>query len=396
MTFILLSVSTLLWCVICVSFFWLTIEPDMRFPMGSMWSGHTLRVLQGQGTVVDDALQVQFDASGHALVEIPVAAFLAQRAATGLLQLHCRELKTHNQATLVWRARPVPSPLVLSAEPVVETMHQMPWPTTNWGSDYWLDVAAHPDWHGQITRLAIGLAGTPGTTVLIDYIALRPRTADTLMQYWLTSWATMAVWDQPAVNQYPGQTLSGQARTPLVALFTITTICLYLIWLGLRRQWRDHIDWRVIASLVCAGWLLLDFPWHWSLWRQLEVTRETFHGLTDAQRHRVAVDGVLYDFVELVKQHIPDPSARVFVVATDDYHGLRVSYHLYPLNVLWQRHHLTLPDAHWLHSGDYIVLFRADHVIVDRLRNRLRWGTDQSIAVTTLMMDYRGGLFRVL
>jgi hypothetical protein len=97
-------------------------------------------------------------------------------------------------------------------------------------------------------------------------------------------------------------------------------------------------DPRVLASVVLAGWVLLDARWQLDLWRQLGLTRERYAGKSWLEKRLAAEDTALFRFALDVKARLPPSPQVVYLLASepdaaDRYLQLRLRYHLLPHNV---------------------------------------------------------------
>jgi hypothetical protein len=158
------------------------------------------------------------------------------------------------------------------------------------------------------------------------------------------------------MNSHTGVT---QASTfypvPVIVAYLILSMLGYGLLLLLFRA-KLAFNWRVVALIFLACWIILDLSWQNRLLHQLADTYRTFAGKNTQEKLVVGPDAKLYKFIAAAKLLLEPKNARVFVISDDIYLGQRGAYYLYPFNVYWPDPGSTLPSNIFLHSGDYIVL----------------------------------------
>lgn len=163
-------------------------------------------------------------------------------------------------------------------------------------------------------------------------------------------------------------------------------------------RWRGRrASIRMIGAVFLAGWLCLDVPWQWQLFRQLEATREEFAHLPASDRLGVtAYAAPLEALASAVQRLTDDPRRqRVFVASAVEYSGIRLAYQLYPMNVYWSRKR-ELPQARHFRSGDLVVLVPPTRVAIHRTHRALRLESGEVLPVDRVLDQWPGLVYRVL
>jgi hypothetical protein len=159
---------------------------------------------------------------------------------------------------------------------------------------------------------------------------------------------------------------------------------------------RTQLDWRFLSAGFLVCWIGLDLAWQSKLWHQLGLTRAQFSGLDSRAKLLAGPDGALVQFMSDVHRLVSVSDARVFVASADDFHGMRGSYYLYPMNVFWQRHGPELPARQYIHGGDYIVVVQPTGFHFDPQTSTLRAAGREPLPVQRIASAGPGGLYRML
>ncbi|MDZ7784304.1 MAG: hypothetical protein U5K56_15650 [Halioglobus sp.] len=144
--------------------------------------------------------------------------------------------------------------------------------------------------------------------------------------------------------------------------------------------------------LIC--WLLLDGFWQYRLLRQVADTHRQFAGKETTEKLAAGPDSRFYHLAQRAQQHVDGEKSRVFVSSSDDYHGLRTAYYLYPHNPYYRVRGDELPHPEHLRTGDYILIV---HPARTQFRRQLgivqtQWG---HVPVDSLFSEDSGTLLRV-
>ena len=103
-------------------------------------------------------------------------------------------------------------------------------------------------------------------------------------------------------------------------------------------------------------WMLLDAHWARQLWFTMSNARGLYAGKNEEERLLASEHAVFHKLAERVRQELKEyPDTRIFIAGSNDYAGMRINYHLYPLNVYWRRHR-ELPDPAHFRSGDHVLV----------------------------------------
>ena len=143
----------------------------------------------------------------------------------------------------------------------------------------------------------------------------------------------------------------------------------------------------MIAFIFLAGWMLLDLRWQANLWRQLGDTAAAFAGKSTEEKHASGVDRELYALAQRVLAKLPQPPARIAVLARNDSLRFRVAYFLYPHSVNGIFGPEPRPGD--LRSGDHVLLFFYDSAAYDRDTQALVWTDGQRRSVDELLIESR-------
>ena len=185
---------------------------------------------------------------------------------------------------------------------------------------------------------------------------------------------------------------------PLPALLGAVAGIAALAYAGLAR-WKPLVFGPVLGAGVAAmfviAWIAVDARWQWNLLRQASVTHAQYAGKSWQERHLAAEDGPLFAFIEKVRAKLPDPPARVFMVAAAQSLRNRGAYHLYPYNVYFDPWSDTVPPPSAVRPGDFIVVYQRKGIQFDAAQHRLRWDDQAPIGVELLLVDAGAALFRV-
>jgi hypothetical protein len=181
--------------------------------------------------------------------------------------------------------------------------------------------------------------------------------------------------------------------------FAVIVALAALIYFALSR-WRPQWvgGWRpfIIGVMFLGAWFALDARWLWNFGRQAAVTAELYAGKSWHERHLVADDRAVFAFIEKVRDKLPPPPARVFVVADEHYFRDRSAYLLYPYNVFFDPWQNTMPPPAAVRTGDYMVVYQRRGVQYDATRQRLRWDGGTPVAAELVLTDAGAAMFRIL
>ena len=312
------------------------------------------------------------DASGTAVLSVNVAPFAAapySRVDVGLKALG----PSRPRVALLWRTREHPGRM--NAKPL------------EWTGDRIrpLQVGAEDGWDGTVTGLAIVVRAPLKEPVALAGATVGAGSALDKLAEIVGQWAAFFPLKAHS-NHFPFDEERDYSLSPLatVALAQVLGIGAYLVWARRRKTVPDR---RTIAFVFLAGWMLLDLRWQINLWRQLGDTAAAFAGKSTEEKHASGVDRELYALVQRVLAKLPQPPARIAVLATNDSLRFRVAYFLYPhsVNGIFGPE----PRAGDLRAGDHVLLFFYDKAVYDRETQALVWTDGQQRLVDELLVESR-------
>ena len=173
------------------------------------------------------------------------------------------------------------------------------------------------------------------------------------------------------MNTHTGATqVSSFYPVPLIVAYLLLSLVGYGLLLLVFRA-RFKFNWRVVALIFLACWIILDLSWQNRLLHQLADTYRTFSGKSTQEKLAVGPDARVYDFVSQLIPLLEPADARIFVLGNDEYSCQRAAYFLYPFNVYWPEPGRVLPRADFFRRDDYIVLINPTTVLFHPGKNRL-------------------------
>jgi hypothetical protein len=258
-------------------------------------------------------------------------------------------------------------------------------------------LAGHPDWAGRIKGIALTVRGPLPAPVRIEGVSVKPAGALEVLADRGREWTAFERWSNASIN-----TITGGADVqalPLPLLLVAAGALAAIVWLALAWKKRDRqiAAWPlVVGALFVGAWMLLDMQWVWNLARQVGETRAQFGGKDWRERHQVAEDGPLFQFVERARARMPAPPARVFVLADAPYFRGRGAYHFYPHNVLADPFNNALPRAATLRPGDFVVVYQRRGIQFNPAERKLRLDNNETVAAEAVLVEPGAAVFRIL
>jgi len=251
-------------------------------------------------------------------------------------------------------------------------------------------------WIGRIGGLALVLQGSFAEPIVVPGAAAKPMSATQVLGDRVREWLAFEPWNGASINGLIGG--ADVQDLPLPALLGAVAGIAALAYAGLAR-WKPLVFGPVLGAGVAAmfviAWIAVDARWQWNLLRQASVTHAQYAGKSWQERHLAAEDGPLFAFIEKVRAKLPDPPARVFMVAAAQSLRNRGAYHLYPYNVYFDPWSDTVPPPSAVRPGDFIVVYQRKGIQFDAAQHRLRWDDQAPIGVELLLVDAGAALFRV-
>ena len=259
-----------------------------------------------------------------------------------------------------------------------------------------VSVSTDPGWLGRIGGLALVLQGNFTEPILVRGASAEPMGAMQVLGDRVREWLAFEGWTGASINGLA----SGAEREglPFTALLAAAAALAALVYAALWR-WTSRFlgDAPAIglAAILVAAWIAADGRWQWNLARQAMATRDRYGGKSWEERHRAAEDGPLFDFIERVRNKLPNGRARVFMAADLAYFRARGAYHLYPYDVYYDPASPAIPPPGVVRSGDYLVVYQRRGVQYDAAARRLRWDGFPPVEADLVLADTGAALFEI-
>jgi hypothetical protein len=340
-------------------------------------------------------LVVELDAKGQAIVGLPTRPLRAGHYR--FFVVNTVGQSEIDSVALVWWTSSVHALAPVPLQSKLDGPHQAPLRLNGWAGS-WVDLDKSDAWADQVVRTAIAFSGAPSTQVTIRDANLLSHRPIALVAAAAIGWASYTPWQQWSINHYSGAApeFIGGYRTPIV-VGLLALICAGYALALLALSPRLRFDWRIAGAFLLVGWLALDAPWQWSLFRQLVDTKGAFSDKSPRQKALSGEDALVFELVEAVRPLLGSPANRVFIASPHEYLALRTAYRLLPHNAFWARgRSVELPHAEQLGQGDFVLVLLSEHVDYDSVEKRLRWAEHESLPAELLFTDRLGRLYRVL
>lgn len=314
-------------------------------------TGVTVRT--GSVNEKDDFLRVIPDSRGVAVVLFDKSSwFLAD-------QFHVVQITT-TKGTAIQRAE-----WVWLSRAYDETQLE---PLQRNGRKFRAHLEASESWRDRINGIGVVLSAT--TPVTIKDISLRPPNPS--MRYLLKR-----IWAEWAFREgYHGYTINGLHGAGHATILPIglgagfsLVSALALLWLIhiLRPEWLSSLRSAMLAALVVL-WACTVLPWAHELWTETFWSLETYVGKTETERKLSESDGYLFSLAERVKDVLPSPSERIFVISSGtsvpgstNFERTKLHYYLAPHNVQSLFRYLPKPQEGSVLQGDYVLVLDEAH-----------------------------------
>jgi hypothetical protein len=346
-----------------------------------VWNADTAMVTVGTPTLIDNALQLELDSSGTGLVTLAAGAFNAKNFA--FLHLALEQSASNVAVTIIWTRAHDPQD---SKSYTIESYER---------EALWLSTEEFRGWSGEIGTLSLQFSGRAGDTVQIRDFSLYPASAKRQLLAITSDLMAYSPWNVAAMNTYTGAFNSASFYPVVlaVALMVLSLLAYGLLLLLFRARLR--FDPAVIVLIFFASWLILDMFWQRRLLLQLVDTHHIFAGKSTEEKLAVGPDAKLYTLVANAKPLVEAADARVFVVSSDIYFGLRTAYYFLPLNTYWTNVEPALPTKQWLRKGDYIALINPSRFSFDHKRNLVVAPQRQNLRAELVFSNQTGTVVRL-
>ncbi|MCH9699617.1 MAG: hypothetical protein K0U68_16085 [Gammaproteobacteria bacterium] len=226
-----------------------------------------------------------------------------------------------------------------------------------------IDMSRHPQWNGTIIEVGLSFEGELKSSLRLDSVVLQPWSIMSWIHSIWDQWWAYGGWKGTSINFIGGgqydklQDIKGPEypMLPVIAVWLGLSVICYLAICRLKRCKPDSTQCLIMFFLA---WVLLDLRWLHEFWMRTDVVKIQYLGKTQHHRWLSENDSEWYAMSQEVKQHITEPTARVFFVLRtqqqlDDYYRYRIRYHLLPHNSYPFLQ--TLPKPSDLLAGDYIL-----------------------------------------
>jgi hypothetical protein len=354
--------------------------PGTWFPAASpiSWGPRAMTLTRGTGEIDGNSLVIAAAEPGStALVSITTDFRSADYRA---IAWQVGRMPADADVRMYWRSNYAPAKM-LSA-PVAVTP----------GGLLAVDVSREANWVGQITGLALAVRLPAPQPIRIFGVQAKPMGAPELLRDRWREWTTFESWTGTSMT-----TLSGGAAVqslPLPFLLAVAALLAMLAsFLLLRRGTHGGSLPLALAAIFVAAWIAADLRWEWNLARQAGATRDQFAGKDWRGKHLAAEDGPLFAFIERARAKLPQPPARIFVVAEAHYFRDRAAYHLYPYNVQFDPYRDTLPPPAMLRAGDHLLVYLRRGIQYDPGAQRLRFPDGTTLAAEVVLAEPGAALF---
>jgi len=355
---------------------WLGASPTLR------WAARELSITRGSARQTRDGLVVTAPDAARSVVISLNTSFRARDYP--VIAWHAANVPDGVEATLLWYTD-LQGSRVLRHTIAVEGGRLLP-----------VSVASDPGWLGTIGGLALVLQGNFAEPIVIRGAAAEPMGALQVLGDRLREWLAFEGWTAASINGLA----SGADREalPLPALLAAGATLAALIYAALWR-WTSRFLGATpvigLAAILVAASIVADGRWQWNLAREAVAAWDRYGARSWEQRHRAAEDGALFDFIERVRNKLPNGPARLFMAADLAYFRARGAYHLYPHNVYYDPASPAIPPPGVVRSGDYLVVYQRRGVQYDAAERRLRWDGFPPVEADLVLSDAGAALFEI-
>jgi len=355
---------------------WLDAPPSLQ------WRARELAVTRGSGQLAPGGLVISAPDATRTVVISLNTSFRARDYP--LIEWDAAGLPDNVEATMLWYSD-IDASRVFRHSLIVDGGRLAP-----------VTLVQDRGWIGRIGGLALVLQGSFVEPIVVPGAAAKPMSATQVLGDRVREWLAFEPWNGASINGLIGG--ADVQDLPLPALLGAVAGIAALAYAGLAR-WKPLVFGPVLGAGVAAmfviAWIAVDARWQWNLLRQASVTHAQYADKSWQERHLAAEDGPLFAFIEKVRAKLPDPPARVFMVAAAQYLRNRGAYHLYPYNVYFDPWSDTVPPPSAVRPGDFIVVYQRKGIQYDAAQHRLRWDDQTPIGVELVLVDPGAALFRV-
>jgi hypothetical protein len=370
--------------IVCIVAYLALATPGAWFPRASerTWHANELGLVRGSGRLVGDALVVTApDAAGVTLVNVVTDFRSADYPAVAW---RVEGLAAEADVQLLWRTDVQPDKLQ-SVRVRVEDHRTVV--TT---------VAGEAGWIGRVTGLALALKDPLAQPVVVAGVDAKPMGVPGLVRARLHDWFVFEPWNGASINTIAGG--EDYQALPLPVLLALAVGLAGLVVVVAARVRPALLGVRAplyVALFFLFAWVVLDARWTWNLVRQERATATRYAGKDVRDKHLANEDADLYAFVERALAVLPKTPVRIFIASDADYFRGRAAYHLYPHRVFFDPRSNRLPDAHELHRGDWLLVYRQRGIQFDRAQGKVRWDGGQIVDADLKLVEPGAALFEI-
>lgn len=261
-----------------------------------------------------------------------------------------------------------------------------------------LDLAAEPDWTGEIVEVGFLVAGDTTNPVAIGQLVLRANDLNTRLRLVWQDWTTYELRSQQSINFLQGGAHNQQVSLPLLVIFwlLVTLLLLRLLSGKLNIELAGSALLPLAITLFMVGWVLLDIRWTVNSSRNANELLSSATGLDADEGSGNDLDGEIYKYIQRLKTDVfqVDGSGKTkrFLIVGDenaiDYYLLRAKYHLLPASahVDGRFDERLSPD-----SLDYVLYFGQPGAVA----NIPGWSATWRNALTEVDRSEWGMVYRV-
>jgi len=337
---------------------------SLNFEAGDL----TVEIGKGVGTA--KAPVVELDENGRAALAIPVSGTVLEDYP--VLDLQFSSLPADASVYLVWQAEG-------------RSMTHVSAPRSP-GNRVSLSMSGQESWQGGARSVAILVAGQPGASWSVAWVTLKPGSLSTQLGVLLQEWLSFSPWDQRSINVNTGTRtpLALLLPVPVVFLLLTLSVAVYVVrgWMGSRAP---SFQWRVVGGIALACWLGIDLMWQARLAWRVSDSVQRFGALDQKEKYHATDDAQLVAFARKVSALAGPSDSRVFVTSENDYLGMRLAYHIYPVNAYWRRRNATLPIEGSVQPGDYLVVLDDPLAIYDPTERMLVLAGEDRLPVSPVL-----------
>lgn len=356
---------------------WFTRAPALH------WTADAMAVSRGTARLGPEGLVLTApDASGTTMVTVTTSL---RSSNYPVIAWQSSGVPDNVEAALLWRSDYAPG-RVFNRRLTIDAGQIQPF-----------SLASERNWNGTISGLALGLKGSYQKPILVQGATAKTMSAGAVLGDRVREWFAFEAWNGASINTILGGADVQDLPMPFALAVVVGLAALFYAALARWRPlWVGPSGAIIIGTMLVAAWFALDVRLQWNFLRQVDITAKQYAGKSWQERHLAAEDKMVFAFVEKVRDKLPPPPLRVFVVGDEHYFRDRGAYHLYPYNVFFDPWASTLPPSSALRSGDYLVVFEPAAVQFEPSQQRLHWDGGPLISAEQVLADGGAALFKIL